>query len=112
MVNYEPEIRTDIEELYNERIVAFNNALVQRLNEKSNVLDLNLQIDKLHNLLKSSESRYLNVHQQNNLLRRKELDKSMEKNELKTLIFKKIEDLKWDKRKHEKLKRFIKKILD
>lgn len=101
----------DIEELYNERIAAFNNALIERLNEKSTIIDLNNQVTKLMNLLKSSESRYLNVHQQNNLLKKKELDKVMDKQQLQDLILKKIEELRWDKRKPEKLKRFIKKLL-
>lgn len=110
-MNYEPENRTNIEELYSERIERFNKALIDRLNDIHKVKDLENQVEHLEHLLKLAEYRYHNVYIENNKLRKKELDKSMDKVELKNLIIQKIEDLKFDRYKNSKLKTFIKKIL-
>lgn len=109
--NYEPETRTDIEELYNERIDRFNKVLIERMNDIHKVKDLENQVTELNHLLKQSESRYHNMNQQNKLLRKKEIDKTIDRVELKTLILDKIEELKRDRYKNKKLRNFIKKLL-
>jgi len=111
MVTYEPETRTDIEELYSERIDRFNKALMERMNDLHKVKDLENQVEHLNYLIKLSECRYHNMNTQNKLLRKKELDKSMDKVELKNLILEKINDLQYDRRKNSKLKTFVKKLL-
>lgn len=111
MFNYEPEIRTDIEELYSERIDRFNKVLMDRMNDIHKVKDLENQVVQLKDFLRLSECRYHNMNVENKLLRKKELDKTMNKEELKNLILEKINDLEYDRRKNTKLKVFIRKLL-
>ena len=46
-MNYEPETRTDIEELYNERIAAFNQVLNERIIGTKNDLEFERRQNKI-----------------------------------------------------------------
>lgn len=46
-MTYEPETRTDIEELYNERIAAFNIALNERITGSKNDLEFERRQNKI-----------------------------------------------------------------
>lgn len=55
--NYEPETRTDIEELYNERIAAFNVALNERITSTKS----DLEFERKQNEILRNEKNFLEM---------------------------------------------------
>jgi len=74
MFNYEPETRTNIEELYNERIAAFNNAM----NERIIGTKLELEFQKRQNEVIRKEKEYL---ESENFLDRKRTKSTYRRNQ-------------------------------
>lgn len=57
MFNYEPEIKTDIEQLYSERITAFNVALNERITQTK----LDLEFEKRQNKILMDKIEFLEL---------------------------------------------------